>query len=146
MIVLGAGTFVELQKGAEALLGDEASAVFYEAGIRSGKDAAKGLLAEWEERKMEFIERLTPFLQSTGVGWFKVEEVDVDFERKEGRFRVRQSFIAKTYGPSEKPVCHFLCGFISGFLSEVLGEQVTTEETKCEAKGDSHCEFQFKKY
>jgi len=37
MIVLGAGTFVELQKGAEALLGDEASAVFYEAGIRSGK-------------------------------------------------------------------------------------------------------------
>ena len=46
VIILGAGTFVELQKGAEALLGDEAAAVFYEAGIRAGNEAGRNLMAE----------------------------------------------------------------------------------------------------
>jgi predicted hydrocarbon binding protein len=146
VIVLGAGTFVELQKGAETLLGDEASAVFYEAGIRSGNEGARNLLAEWEERGVDFIKRLGPLMASTGNGWLKVEEINVDFKLKEGHMRVNQSFIAKTYGQSDKPVCHFLCGFISGFMSEVLGESVTTEETHCEAKGDPCCEFTFKKY
>jgi predicted hydrocarbon binding protein len=146
VIILGAGTFVELQKGAEALLGEEAAAVFYEAGIRSGSEAARSLLSEWEERGVDFIKRLGPLMESTGIGWLKVEEMNVDFDKKEGHMRVRDSFIARTYGHSEKPVCHFLCGFFSGFLSEILGERMTTEETTCESKGDSSCEFQFRKY
>jgi predicted hydrocarbon binding protein len=146
VIILGAGTFVELQRGAEALLGEDAAAVFYEAGIRSGSEDTRSLFSEWEERGVDFIKRLGPLMESTGAGWPKVEEINIDLNQKEGHMRVRESFIAGTYGHSEKPVCHFLCGFFSGFLSEVLGERVTTEETSCETKGDSFCEFQFKEY
>jgi len=144
VIILGAGTFVELQKGAEEILGDEASAVFYEAGIRSGNDAAKNILAEWEERGKDLLKRASSLMQ--WIGWLKVEAMDVDLEKIEGYMRVRESFIPRTYGPSKKTVCHFICGFISGFMSEILREPVTVEETRCEARGDPYCEFQFRKY
>ena len=146
VIVLRAGTFVDLQKQIEAILGDEASALFYEAGIRAGRESTKVLLEEWEERGMDFLKRWSKFYQSTGVGWFKLEDINIDFEKENGYFRVKQSFIAEEYGKSDEPVCHFLCGFFASVLQQVLGERLTCEEVKCAAKGDPYCEFKFEKY
>jgi len=146
VIVLRAGTFVDLQKQIEAILGDEASALFYEAGIRAGRESTKVLLEEWEERGMDFLKRWGKFYQSAGVGWFKLEDINIDFEKENGYFRVKQSFIAEEYGKSDEPVCHFLCGFFASVLQQVLGERLTCEEVKCAAKGDPYCEFKFEKY
>lgn len=146
VIVLRAGTFVDLQKQIEAILGDEASALFYEAGIRAGRESTKVLLEEWEERGMDFLKRWGKFYQSAGVGWFKLENINIGFEKAKGYVRVKQSFIAEEYGKSDQPVCHFLCGFFASVLQEVLGEKLTCEEVKCTAKGDPYCEFEFEKY
>lgn len=146
VIVLRAGTFVDLQKQIEAILGDEASALFYEAGIRAGRESTRVLLEEWEERGINFLKRWGEFYQSAGVGWFKLEDININFEKENGNIQIKQSFIAEEYGKSDQPVCHFLCGFFAGVLQEVLGEKLTCEEVKCTAKGDPHCEFKFKKY
>ena len=146
VIVLRAGTFVDLQKQIEAIFGDEASALFYEAGIRAGRESTKVLLEEWEERGMDFLKKWGKFYQSAGVGWFKLEDINIDFEKENGYFRVKQSFIAEEYGKSDEPVCHFLCGFFASVLQQVLGERLTCEEVKCAAKGDPYCEFKFEKY
>ena len=146
VVVLCAGTFVDLQKQIEAILGDDASALFYEAGIRAGKESTRVLLEEWEERGMDFLKRWGEFYQSAGVGWFKLEDINIDFEKENGYLRVKQSFIAEEYGKSNQPVCHFLCGFFSGVLQEVFGGKLICEEVKCTAKGDQYCEFKFRRY
>ena len=146
VVIMRAGTFVDLQKQIEAILGDDASALFYEAGIRAGRESTKVLLEEWEERGMEFLKKWGGFYQSAGVGWFKIEDININFEKENGYIRVKQSFIAEEYGKSNQPVCHFLCGFFSGVLQEVLGEKLTCEEVKCIAKGDQYCEFKLRKY
>ena len=146
VVIMRAGTFVDLQKQIEAIHGGDASALFYEAGIRAGRESTKVLLEEWEERGMEFLKKWGEFYQSAGVGWFKIEDININFEKEYGYIRVKQSFIAEEYGKSNQPVCHFLCGFFSGVLQEVLGEKLTCEEVKCVAKGDRYCEFKLRKY
>jgi len=146
VVIMRAGTFVNLQRRIEAILGDDASALFYEAGIFAGRESTKVLLKEWEERGMEFLKKWSRFYQSAGVGWFKIEDININFEKEGGYIRVKQSFIAEEYGKSNQSVCHFLCGFFSGVLQEVLGEKLTCEEIKCTAKGDQYCEFKLRKY
>ena len=146
VVIMRAGTFVDLQKQIEAILDDDASALFYEAGIRAGRESTKVLLEEWEERGMEFLKKWGGFYQSAGVGWFKIVDININFEKENGYIRVKQSFITEEYGESDQPVCHFLCGFFSGVLQEVLGEKLTCEEVKCTAKGDQYCEFKLRKY
>lgn len=146
VIILGAGTFIELQKGAEDILGDEASAVFYEAGIRSGKEGAETMMEEYDERGLELIERVNDLIGPSGMGWGKIEVFEIDLEQAKGYYRISDSFIGNTYGPSDKPVCHFLCGLTAGMLGGILGVSLTCEETKCQAKGDPYCEFHFERY
>ena len=146
VIVMRAGTLVDIQKGVEATIGDEASVVFYEAGMRAGKNSTKVLLEEWEERGRGFLKRWGDFYNSSGVGWFKLEEIEVDFEKGNGHIRIKQSFIADKYGSSERPVCHFMCGFFVGVLEEILEGKLMCKETRCISKGDPCCEFQFEKY
>jgi predicted hydrocarbon binding protein len=146
VVIMRAGTLVDLQKGVEAIIGNEASVVFYEAGIRAGKNSTKVLLEEWEERGREFLKRWGDFYKSAGVGWFKLEEIEVDFEKRNGYIRIKQSFIAEEYGSSDRPVCHFLSGFFVGVLEEIFGEKLMGKQIKCISKGDPYCEFQFEKY
>ena len=146
VVIMRAGTLVDLQKGVEAIIGDEASVVFYEAGIRAGKNSTKVLLEEWEERDREFLKRWGDFYKSAGVGWFKLEEIEIDFEKRNGYIRIKQSFIAEEYGSSDRPVCHFLGGFFVGVLEEIFGEKLMCKQIKCISKGDPYCEFQFEKY
>jgi len=146
VVIMRAGTFVDLQKQIEKILGVDASALFYEAGIRAGRESTRVLLEEWDERGIDFLKRWGRFYRSAGVGWFKLEDINIDFENENGHLRIKQSFIAEEYSKSNRPVCHFLCGFFSGVLQEVLGEKVTCEEVKCIAKGDEYCEFKFRRY
>ena len=142
-IILRAGTVIDLQKSVTAILGDEAAAILYEAGIRAGKGSTKVLLEEWTEQGMTFLRRWGEFYRSAGVGWFKLEDIQVDFRSQTGSLRIKQSFIAEEYGPSDRSVCHFLCGFFVGVLEEVLRAKLLCEEVTCLAKGDPDCTFRF---
>ena len=111
VIVMRAGTFVDLQKSMELPLREEVEALLYEAGIKAGRSSTKVLLREWEEK--DFMRGWAEFYSSNGCGWFKLEKAEVEPE-KGGIVRISGSFIAEEYGRSEKPVCHFLCGFLVG--------------------------------
>jgi predicted hydrocarbon binding protein len=143
VVILGAGTMVELQKGAEEIIGDESSAVFFESGIRAGKECAEALTEEWDERDLDLVKRFNPLINSLGIG--RVKEFNIDQEQLKGHYSIENSFIADTYGSSDKPVCHFICGFISGLLEEILNTNMTCEETQCLSMGDPRCEFNFEK-
>ena len=144
VIVLGAGTFVKLQHGAEDILGDEASAVFYESGIESGKDAVRTMFEELDIRGRELMDWMLGITDSSGVGFFKPSEHRIE-EDYTGYIRIKQSFIAEVYkswkGKTDHPVCHFIGGFLAGCIEGIFGVIVSCEETKCEAIGNEYCEF-----
>ena len=141
IILLGTGTFVELQKGARDILGKQADAVFYEAGIRSGIEGYNALKIELNMDGNELIKKLFSFTNETGFGWFKVEALNIGPSKKRGSIKVSNSFIGDTYGKADKPVCHFIAGFIAGFISSAWGTEVECEETSCAAVKGDYCIF-----
>ncbi len=143
VIIMRGGTFVDLQKSVEAVLGEEANALLYEAGIRAGTSSTQILLRRWGREN--FMKRWADFYGSRGCGWFKLEEAKVDPERG-GVIKLSSSFIAEGYGRSEKPVCHFLCGFLVGVFQELLGIKLACEEIRCAATGEPYCEFKLERY
>jgi predicted hydrocarbon binding protein len=143
MIMFGAGTFVEIQKEAESILGEEASAVFYEAGIRAGKEAGESILTEFDERGKDLLKIVDGLWDSTGTGWFKLIDSNYDFEINKAYLVVDQSFIALTYGPVGKKVCHFISGFMAGSLETIYGVPMIGTEEKCWSNKDKYCEFRF---
>jgi len=50
VIIMRGGTFVDLQKSVEAVLGEEANALLYEAGIRAGTSSTKSYSRNGEGR------------------------------------------------------------------------------------------------
>src|SRR2546427_665298 len=54
------------------------------------------------------------------------------------------SVIARAYGPSKKPVCHFLTGWIAGLGRSLLERDVLCEESACAAQGRDRCEFELR--
>ncbi len=143
VVLLGTGTFIELQKGAEELLGKQSDAVFYDAGIRSGREGWYALHTELKEQGDVLIRKMFSFAEESGLGWFRVKDLNIDSEEKRGSVTVSHSFIAHTYGKVEKPVCHFIAGFIAGFVSSAWGVDVTCNETVCSAVGGDLCVFEW---
>src|SRR2546425_709310 len=50
--------------------------------------------------------------------------------------------IAAAYGPSKKPVCHFLAGWMAGIGRLLVGKELLCEEISCAAQGHDQCEFE----
>jgi len=143
VVLLGTGTFIELQKGAEELIGKQSDAVFYDAGIRSGKEGWYALHTELKENGDVLIMKMFSFAEESGLGWFLVESLNIEPEGRRGSVTVSHSFIAHTYGRAEKPVCHFIAGFIAGFVSAAWGVEVTCTETFCSAVSGDVCVFEW---
>lgn len=163
VIIIFAGTFLELQKGIEYSIGNEAKAVLYDSGIYSGKCSARILLNSWKERGKEFLKKWSDFYSSSGVGWFKIKDIIIDLETGKGIIQVEKSLLSekhlstKSYGcespfkrkripESEEPACHFLTGFFTGVFEEVIGIKLECNEVKCIKKNDPYCEFQLNSY
>ena len=143
VVLLGTGTFVELQKGAEELMGMQADAVFYDAGIRSGREGWHALHMELKEHGDSLIRRMFSFTDENGFGWFKIKDLTIEPKDRRGSITVSNSFIAHTYGKAKKPVCHFIAGFLSGFISSEWGVEVICDETSCSAVSGDVCVFEW---
>ncbi len=143
VVLLGSGTFVELQKGIEDLLGNQADAVFYDAGIRSGKEARETIETELNEKGEELIKRTFSLMEESGFGWFKVDDLKVDSSERRGSVEVSHSFIAETYGKAERPVCHFVAGFIAGIVSVIWNTEIVCDETSCKSVNGDKCVFEW---
>jgi len=137
-LIMSVETFVKLQKNAEKILGIEgASVLFYETGKNAGEMWINRFKKEWDMRERDFIEAVRKFYAELGWGKFQVEENNQD----ELVVRVENSFIARGYGRSGTPICHFLRGYNAGIAWALKGRDVDAEEVQCAARGDSCCEF-----
>ncbi len=141
-VIVSIETFVSLQKDAETILGfDGASVLLYEAGKKAGLRWINRFSKEWGLKDKKFIEAVQNFYAELGWGKFSVEE-----DNKNGLVvRVENSFIARGYGYSDVPVCHFLRGYNAGLAEVLKGNEIDAEEVKCAAKGDDCCEFVMKR-
>lgn len=143
VVLLGTGTFIELQKGAEEIMGRQSDAVFYEAGIRSGKEGWFALHTELGDQGDSLIRRMFSVTDENGFGWFRVRELLLRSDERRGSIKVSNSFIANTYGKAKAPVCHFVAGFIAGFISADWGVEVSCNETVCSAVSGDLCVFEW---
>jgi len=143
IILLGTGTFIELQKGVEELIGMQSDAVFYDAGIRSGREGWTALHEELKEQGDSLIRRMFSFTEEDGFGWFRIEKLVIEPDERRGSITVSNSFIANTYGKAKKTVCHFIAGFFAGFISAAWEIDIACNETACSAVSGDFCVFEW---
>ncbi len=141
-VIASIETFVSLQKDAEKILGmDGAAILFYESGKKAGTRWINRFRREWGLKDESFIEAVQNFYAELGWGKFSVEENS----KIELVVRIENSFIARGYGNSEVPVCHFLRGYNAGLAKVLKGKDIDAEEVKCTAIGDDCCKFVMKR-
>ncbi len=136
--MLSTKTFVRIQKEAENILGDGAAVIFYEAGKKAVQVSVKRIEEEWKLEGIELVRCLEEFYAEVGFGRFTIGEAKAEGELV---IKVENSFIAREYGKSDVPVCHFLRGYCAGIGERFSGREMDAEELKCVACGDEHCEF-----
>jgi len=78
------------------------------------------------------------------LGWGRLEISLFDPENGRLVLAVTNSPLARAYGASKKPVCHFLSGWIAGLGRSLLEREVLCEETACAAQGRGRCEFELR--
>src|SRR5205809_81736 len=78
------------------------------------------------------------------LGWGRLEMSLFDPEHGRLVLTVSNSPLARAYGSSKKPVCHFLTGWIAGLGRNLLEREVLCEETACAAQGHGRCEFELR--
>jgi len=134
-LIVSSAVFVGILKLAESIVGtDSAAVIFYEAGKKVGINRTKYFKDTWKLDGSAFVRAMEEFVAELGWGKFSV-----DLEALV--IKVENSFIAKEYGESEVPVCHFLRGCCAGMGEVLTNRALDGEEMKCAACGDDCCEF-----
>ena len=135
-------TLGALQKGIEKELGPRSADLIYESGFTGGRLST--------ERYRELF-RLSPeqvlhyMLEMGGqIGWGKFILERFEPETKRVSVKVLHSPFAAAYGPSSRPVCHFIRGVLGGISTGIFEEEKTIEETRCAAQGHPFCLFETK--
>lgn len=159
VIVMFAGTFQELARGIEAAIGSQAEGVLYDAGIYSGKNSTMILLKLWKERGEDFLKKWANFYGSAGVGWFKVNEMNIDLDNGTGYIRITESFSSERYTITEDeskaskkdmclrdPTSHLLTGFFVGVFEELSGQKLVCTAINCFTKKGAYLEFRLSNY
>ena len=137
---------VSIQKQLEQTIGGSAKGILYLAGERSAASGlefyralAKGIS---QPLTLEGAKRISD--ASALLGWGRTEILR--FKPEAGLLSVARdnSPLALAYGPSTKPVCHFLAGWMAGIGQLLLGKELVCEEIACVAQGRPRCEFELR--
>ena len=91
--------------------------------------------------KRMIIKRLAGEFGHWGLGIAEV--LDFDEKNYTARISVKNSYNAMGYKKTKEPVCYVIAGLFSSGGSLIFGRKMGCRETKCVAKGDDHCEFEF---
>ena len=143
-LILRPEVIVSIQKQLEQTVGGSAKGILYLAGERSSDAGLKflGALTGGVSLPLTMDGAKRVIDASALTGWGRTEIIHFDPDR--GRFTVARhnSPIAQAYGPSKKPVCHFLAGWIAGIGRLLVGKELLCEEISCAAQGHDRCEFE----
>ena len=143
-LILRAEVIVSIQKQLEQTVGGSAKGILYLSGERSSDAGLKFLEALTNGVSLPLtLDGAKRIIDASALtGWGRTEIVHFDPDR--GRFTIARhnSPIAKAYGPSKKPVCHFLAGWMAGIGRLLVGKELLCEEISCMAQGHDRCEFE----
>jgi len=143
-LVLPIGTFWALWDGFERILRPSGlAAVLYDAGKRVGERAAKRLREMFKVEGKELIQALAQTGKATGWGITEIKSINM--KAHTSTIIVKDCFEAAAWRKKPYSVCHWTRGYLAGYMSTVFGKTVEATETKCMAKGDSHCEFEIRR-
>ncbi|MFQ5790770.1 MAG: V4R domain-containing protein [Acidobacteriota bacterium] len=133
------GLLIELQKALETHLPDEAGEILSQAAENEGVMLASRLKEVFSYSPDQILGSVAHMLGESGWGVAALEMMSLD--RQELVFKVTESPIAEGYGPSVKPVCHYLLGLFQGASIILFEREVVGQEVQCAAKGDGVCRF-----
>lgn len=116
----------------------EADAVFFEAGMMSGKAFYAAVMGQPASLK-DFCKRLQDVLRDFGIGILRFEQTDI-----------AKGIITLTVGEDldcsglpelDYEVCTYDEGFIAGIFKCYFGEDFVVKEINCWCTGDRTCRF-----
>ncbi len=135
---LVAFTLEEIQNLFDMLreLGSGGRAILFNMGYKAGYDLADRIAKLFESNK-KALEYMLLYHESLGHGRFDILRYIDGAECV-----VRADELSECIGiKAGEPNSHLFRGILSGILSRLWRSKVLTEEVKCVAKGDDHCEF-----
>lgn len=133
---------VNIQKQLEGIVGASTKGFLYLAGERcseEGMRVAEALTGEFGEDRDLNVKRFTDVVAL--LGWGRVVVRTNTGGAQSIRVVIENSPIAEAYGPSKKPVCHFLAGWSAGVAKRIFDREYFVEERSCSAQGEPRCEF-----
>lgn len=129
----------DIQREMEAILGRGVEGILVRAGYQRGRTFAMQLATLVSGDETAFVEGLRVF--STRTGLFRVKEFKTDGERT--LVTVTDSIVGRTYGRTQRPVCHYVRGFLLAVCEAFRHERdLACRERRCEALGDGECTFE----
>ena len=142
VVILAQSAVARMLDGIRTVLGTGGYVVLYELGVDYGKELAGYFIDKLgREYLLGNYNYWLNVLAATGWGIPDLKGSKDDFPN----LTVSLSSCLECDGRSSREaVCSFMRGFLSGVFGEIAGHVVHCEESLCQAKGDSHCEFQLR--
>jgi predicted hydrocarbon binding protein len=144
-VIIRPEAIVNIQKQLEGTIGGSSKGILYLSGERSARSGMipfESFLSTAGPLTLANARRLME--ASALVGWGRLEIAQFDPEHGRLQLTVNNSPLARAYGESKKPVCHFLSGWLAGIGRNLLERDVLCEETACAAQGHDRCEFELR--
>src|SRR2546426_8660153 len=144
-VIVRPEAIVNIQRQLEQTIGGSSKGILYLSGERRARDGVNPF-----ESIVSTRAPLTPpngrrlMDASALLGWGRLEISLFDPEGGRLVLVVTNSPLARAYGPSQKPACHFLTGWIAGLGRSLLERDVLCEESACAAQGRDRCEFELR--
>ena len=136
---------VNIQRQLELTIGGSSKGILYLSGERSAQEGMNPLESILSTRAPLTLANARRLMDvSALLGWGRLEMSLFDPEHGRLVLTVSNSPLARAYGSSKKPVCHFLTGWIAGLGRNLLEREVLCEETACAAQGHGRCEFELR--
>jgi predicted hydrocarbon binding protein len=142
VVILSQPAAARMFDGIRSVLGTGGYVVLYELGIDYGKELAGYFMDKLgRDYLLGNYNYWLNVLAATGWGVPDIKGSKDDFPN----LTIGLSSCLECDGRSSREaVCSFMRGFLSGVFGGIAGHVVHCEESLCQAKGDSHCEFQLR--
>ena len=144
-VIVRPEAIVNIQRQLELTIGGSSKGILYLSGERSAQEGMNPLESVLSTRAPLTLANARRLMDvSALLGWGRLEMSLFDPEHGRLVLTVSNSPLARAYGSSKKPVCHFLTGWIAGLGRNLLEREVLCEETACAAQGHGRCEFELR--
>lgn len=121
---------------------EKTDAIFFEAGMLSGREFHRNLLPKRGEFN-EFFDDLQRVLKEMKMGILRVESADFDASRFV--IAIAEDLDCSGLPVCDEEVCTYDEGFLTGLFREQTGEDFQVKEVDCWCSGDRVCRFEIKR-